>query len=299
MTDDAAPNVHPSPTDGRGRSVGVATALGSAASNQFGAAMGAFAFPVIGPLGVVAVRQVVAAAVLLAVARPPLRSFTWAQWWPVLLFAVVLATMNLTLYVSIERIGLGLAVALEFLGPLSIALVGTRSRAGALSAVMAGAGVLALTHPDASSDFLGIGLALVAACGWASYIVLNRTLGRRLPGVQGTAAASAASAVVFLPIGVAVVAATRPDASTVLFAVAAGVFASAVPFALDLLALKRLPAGLFGVLSSVQPVFAAAFGVVLLRETLVPVEWAGVLLIAGANVAALALKPQGPTLPEG
>ena len=284
------------PLDDRGgRSVGTVTALGSAASNQFGAAMGSFAFPVIGPLGVVAVRQVVAAVVLLSVARPPLRSFTWAQWWPVLVFAVVLATMNLTLYMAIERIGLGLAVALEFLGPLSIAVAGTRSRVGAASAVAAGAGVLAVTRPEASSDYVGIGLALIAACGWASYILLNRTLGRRLPGVQGTAAASGVTAVVFLPIGAAIMVATRPDAATVAFAVAAGVFASAVPFALDLLALKRLPTALFGVLSSVQPVFAAVFGVVLLGETIVPVEWAGIVLIAGANVAVMTFGQTSPS----
>ena len=274
--------------DGRARSVGVAAALSSAASNQFGAAMGSFAFPVIGPLGVVAVRQVIAAAVLLGVARPNLRSFTWAQWWPVLLFAVVLSTMNLTLYFAIERIGLGLAVALEFLGPLTIALVGTRSRTGTVSAVAAGAGVLAVTQPGASSDFLGIGLALAAACGWASYILLNRTMGRRLPGVQGTAAASAITAVVFFPIGATIIAAARPDAATVAFAVAAGVFASAVPFAFDLLALKRLRTASFGVLSSVQPVFAALIGVVLLGEAIAPVQWAGILLIAGANVGVLA-----------
>lgn len=295
MTDHVMIDGHPLPGDGRGRSIGVATALGSAASNQFGAAMGSFAFPVIGPVGVVAVRQVVAAVLLLSVARPRLRSFTWAQWWPVLLFSAVLATMNLALYLAIQRIGLGLAVSLEFLGPLCIALVNTRSWVGALSAIAAGAGVLAITHPDASSDYLGIGLALVAACCWASYILLNRTIGRRLPGLQGTAAASGVSAMVFLPIGIAIMVATKPNAATVLFAIAAGVFASAVPFALDLLALRRLPTGLFGVLSSAQPVFAAAIGVVLLRETLVPVEWIGILLIAGANVAALASRQPSPT----
>ena len=99
--------------------------LGSAASNQVGAAVGAHAFPTIGPAGVVAVRQFVAAAVLLPVGRPNLRRFTWAQWWPTLLLGLVFATMNLSLYTAIDRVGLGLAVTLEFLGPLAVALGGS------------------------------------------------------------------------------------------------------------------------------------------------------------------------------
>src|SRR5215210_6753874 len=106
---------------------GIATMLGSAASNQTGAAIGAHAFPTLGPAGVVAVRQFVAAAVLLPVARPNLRRFTWAQWWPTLLLGLVFAVMNLSVYVAIDRIGLGLAITLEVLGPLAIALTLSRT----------------------------------------------------------------------------------------------------------------------------------------------------------------------------
>src|SRR5690242_10919474 len=148
---------------------GIATMVGSGASNQVGAAVGAHAFATIGPAGVVAVRQFVAAAVLLPVARPDLRRFTWAQWWPTLLLGLVFATMNLSLYTAIDRIGLGLAVTLEFLGPLAVALLSSRSRADLLCAVAAGAGVYVLVLPGPSSDVLGIGLGLVAAACWASY----------------------------------------------------------------------------------------------------------------------------------
>jgi inner membrane transporter RhtA len=166
---------------------GPAMMFGSALSNQLGAATGVLAFPVIGPVGVVAVRQWIAGIALLAAGRPRWRSFTWAQWWPVLLLAAVYGTMNLSLYSAIDRLGLGLAVTLEFLGPLAVALAGSRRRADLACALVAGAGVVALTRPRPSTDYAGIGLALLAAACWAGYILLNRLIGARLPGAQGSA----------------------------------------------------------------------------------------------------------------
>ena len=101
--------------------------------------MAAHAFPLIGPAGVVAVRQIVVAVALLPVARPPFRRMTWQQWWPVLLLALVFATMNLSLYIGISRLGLGLAITLEFLGPLGVALLGSRSWRDLAIAIAAGA----------------------------------------------------------------------------------------------------------------------------------------------------------------
>ena len=116
------------PQAGGSRATGIVMMLGSALSNQLGAATGALAFPAIGPAGVVAVRQWVAAVVLLAAGRPRIRRFGWSQWWPVLLLALVFATMNLSLYTAVSRVGLGLAVTLEFLGPLTVALAASRRR---------------------------------------------------------------------------------------------------------------------------------------------------------------------------
>src|SRR5918999_3172230 len=115
---------------------GVALMLGSGLSNQVGAATGALAFPVIGPAGVVAVRQWVAGVLLWGVGRPQVRQFTWGQWWPVLSLALVFATMNLSLYTAIGRIGLGLAVTLEFLGPLTVALAASRRRVDLVCALL-------------------------------------------------------------------------------------------------------------------------------------------------------------------
>src|SRR5918995_2943632 len=147
------------PPCGRGsRVAGPALMLSSALGSQTGAALGALAFPVIGPVGVVAVRQWIAGALMLAVGRPRLREFTAAQWRPVLALAAVFGIMNLSLYTAVDRIGLGLAVTLEFLGPLAVALAGGRRGVTLGCVPLAAAGVVVLTRPQASSDYVGIGL---------------------------------------------------------------------------------------------------------------------------------------------
>ncbi|MEV6840710.1 EamA family transporter [Streptomyces sp. NPDC051133] len=262
--------------------------FGSGLSNQTGAAVGALAFPVLGPLGVVAVRQYVAALVLLAVGRPRLRSFTWRQWWPVLLLGAVFGTMNLSLYSAVDRIGLGLAVTLEFLGPLTIALAASRRRLDAGCAVLAAAGVVVLMRPRPSADYSGMALGLVAACCWASYILLNRLVGQRLPGAQGAAAAATVSALAFLPPGIAVALRHPPTAGAVLCAVTAGLLSSAVPYLADLLTLRHVPAQTFGLFMSVNPVLAAVVGRVVLDQHLGGAEWAAVGAVVVANAASIA-----------
>jgi inner membrane transporter RhtA len=272
------------------RIAGVATLLGSAMSNQIGAAVGSFAFPVIGSVGVVAVRQFVAAAVLLPLARPQVRSYTRQQWWPVLLLALVFGVMNLSLYTAIDRIGLGLAVTLEFLGPLGVALAAARSRGAIACALVVAAGVLAITHPEPSTDYLGVGFGLLGALCWAAYILLNRTVGRRIPGAGGSATAAGVSAIVFVPVAVLVYLATPPTPQSLLFAVIAGVLASAVPYLADLSALRRVPAQLFALLMSVNPIFAVVVGIALLGEVPELIEVVGVMMIVAANAVALMIS---------
>lgn len=178
-----------------------------------------------------------------------------------------------------------LAATLEFLGPLAIALFGARTKGGAVCAALAAAGVLAITQPEPSTDYAGIGLGLVAAWSWAAYILLNRTVGSRIPGIQGTAAATGLSAAAFLPVGLTTLINHQPEPFTVLCAAGAGVLASVVPYVADLVTLRRIPASLFGVLMSINPVFAALVGALALGEVLGVVQWAGILLIAAANAA--------------
>ena len=278
----------PSRAAGRGdRYVGVALMLGSALSNQVGAATGALAFPVIGPAGVVAVRQWVAGALLWAVGRPRVRHFTWPQWWPVLSLALVFATMNLSLYTAISRIGLGLAVTLEFLGPLGVALAASRRRLDLGCALAAGAAVVVLARPQPTTDYLGIALALVAAVCWASYILLNRVIGRRLPGAEGSAAAAGLSALLYVPIGIVTLLRHPPTARALGYAAAAGVLSSAVPFLADLLALRRVPARFFGVFMSVNPVLAALVGLAILDQSLGWVEWLAITTIVTVNTVSV------------
>jgi inner membrane transporter RhtA len=271
------------PPGRRDRYAGVALMLGSGLSTQVGAAAGALAFPVIGPAGVVAVRQWVAGVLLWAVGRPRVRSFTWRQWRPVLSLAVVFATMNLSLYTAIDRIGLGLAVTLEFLGPLSVALAASRRRLDLGCALAAGAAVAVLARPQPTTDYLGIALGLIAAACWASYILLNRVIGWRLPGTEGSAAAAGLSALAYSPIGIVTLLHHPPTRAALGYAATAGVLSSAVPFLADLLTLRRVPAQLFGVFMSVNPVLAALVGLVVLGQSLGWAEWLAVTTIVTAN----------------
>ncbi|GIG87111.1 membrane protein [Plantactinospora endophytica] len=280
---------------------GIATMLGSGASNQVGAAVGAHAFGTLGPAGVVAVRQFVAAAVLWSVARPKLRRFTWAQWWPTLLLGLVFGTMNLSLYTAIDRIGLGLAVTLEFLGPLAVALAGSRTRFDLLCAAGACLGVYVLVLPGPASDYLGVGLGLLAAACWAAYILLNRVAGARLPGLAAPAAATLVSATLYLPVAVTLVVRGHLDGTAILYAVVAGILSSVVPYAADLVALRRVPARLFGVFMSVHPVLAALAGTAILGQLLKLHEWIGIAVIVLTNAVAVhaASTSRNPAVARG
>ncbi|MFT3876223.1 MAG: EamA family transporter [Propioniciclava sp.] len=275
--------------DGRGgttgrRAAGIVMMLASSASNQAGAAIGAMAFPAIGPVGVVAVRQFATALALVPSVRPRVRGLRRDQWLPVLGLAAVFSVMNLTLYMAVERIGLGLAVTLEFLGPLTVAIAGSRRAIDAVCAILAGAGVLVLTNPGPATDLPGIALALTAAVAWGCYILLNRILGVRLPGLHGTALASAVTAVLWLPVAVVWFATHPPTATALLLAAACGLLSSIVPYVADLLALRRVPAAMFGIFTSINPAWAALAGWLLLHQALGAHEWLGIAMIVVSSL---------------
>ncbi|ANS79414.1 integral membrane protein [Serinicoccus hydrothermalis] len=268
--------------------------LTAAASTQTGAAWGSHAFPAIGPAGVVAVRQLVASAVLLPLTRPAVHRLTRAQWLRVLWLAAMFAGMNLGLYAAVERIGLGLAVTLEFLGPLAVALLGSRSVRDLALAVVAGIGVYVLVLPGPSSDYLGVAFGLVAAACWGGYILANRAVGQALPGVQGTALATAVSATAYLPVLVWLSVTGRFTTEAFGYAVVAGVLSTVVPYTLDLLVLRRVPASVFGIAMSAHPVLAALVGMVLLGQLLALHEWVGMAVIVLANAVTMSGLGRGP-----
>lgn len=266
------------------RASGLALMLLAATSNQTGAATGALAFPVIGPVGVVAVRQLVTAALLTPIVRPRFRGLTPAQWQSVLGLAAVFSVMNIGLYVAVDRIGLALAVTLEFLGPLTVAIVSSRGRFEYGCAGLAAVGVVVLTSPGPSTDFLGIAAGLVAATAWGLYIVLNQRIGRQLPGLQGTALASAVAAAVWLPVAVFWFSTHPPTGVALALAAACGVLCSLIPYVADLVALRTVPAQVYGTFTSINPVWAAFAGWALLGQPLAANEWAGIGLIALSNI---------------
>jgi inner membrane transporter RhtA len=264
---------------GRGFSL-IAT---SALSTQTGAAVGSFAFGTLGPLGVVAIRQMAAAIVLCSVARPKLRQFTADQWRPVALLAFFFAVMNAALYTALDRVGLGTAVTIEFLGPLAVAAWSSRRRRDLLGVGLALLGVIMLTRPSPTTDFLGIAVALIAAVCWAGYILTNRVVGKRVPGVQGTAAATILSSLGMLPVLILIIWQVQPPWQAYLFACAAGLLATAIPYALDLVVLRHISPLIFGVGMSLHPLFAGTIGLVLLSEQLPLIAWFGIILVVLSN----------------
>jgi inner membrane transporter RhtA len=286
----------PEPTDhagapasvlGAGRLAGIALMTGSAASSQLGAATAVLAFPVLGPVGVVAVRQWVAAVVLLVTVRPRFAALTREQWRPVLALAAVFATMNLSLYAAVNTIGLGLAVTLEFLGPLSVALLASRRAVDLGCAVVAGAAVVVLARPQPSTDYAGIALAVLAAVCWAGYILVNRVVGARVPGAQGPAAAACLSATLYLPVGIWALTSHPVTAVALGRAATAGLLCSAVPMVADMLALRRVRPRFYGVFMSVNPVFAALTGLLVLGQSLGLVDWLAIAAIVSANAVSV------------
>jgi inner membrane transporter RhtA len=195
--------------------------------------------------------------------------------------------MNLSLYLAIDRIGLGLAVTLEFLGPLSVALLASRRVIDLGCALVAGGAAVVLARPQPSTDYAGIALALLAAACWAGYILVNRVVGARLPGSQGPAAAASLSALLYVPIGIWILASHPVTVSALGRAATAGLLCSAVPMVADLLALRRVPARFFGVFMSVNPVFAALTGLMVLGQSLAFTDWLAIAIIVSANGVSL------------
>jgi inner membrane transporter RhtA len=263
---------------------------------QAGAAVGATLFPAIGPFGVTGMRQVVSAVVLLAIARPPLRRLGARRLAPAVLLGLVLVGMNFSLYSAVQRIGLGLGVTVEFLGPLAVALLGAGRTGGRAAAARAGcgalalAGVLLITDPftGARVDAAGLAFGAAAAVLWAAYILLNQRAGA-LPGVTGTAVASLTGTVLTLPVLVGLLAALPAPtlAHVLLLGAVTGVLSSALPYSIDLLVLRRMPRALFGMLQSLHPVAAAVFGLLVLGQVLVVAQVAGIAAVCAANVLAV------------
>ena len=238
-------------------------------SVQLGAALAKSLFPAIGSGGTVFLRVGLAALVLLLVWRPQLRTYTRGQYALVTLFGLTIAVMNAAFYAAIARIPLGIAVTLEFVGPLGVAMAASRRRSDLLWAALAAGGVLLLAPiGNLTIDPLGVGLALAAGGFWAAYILLNVRVGRTFAGGTGLALSMTVAALLLIPLGVASGRGMLLDPRVLLVGCGVAVLSTLIPFSLEMEALRRLPARVFGVLMSLEPAIAALIGWVVLKETI-------------------------------
>jgi len=274
----------------------VGMVLGAVASVQFGAGLAATLFGELGPVGTVLLRVGFAAIVLMAVWRPAVRGLTREEWWLVAAFGVSLAGMNGLYYLAIDRIPQGVAVTFEFVGPLGVALAASHGRLDVLWAVLAAAGVGLLGGFGSSLDAAGVAFALGAGAWWAVYILLNARVGRAFRGGDGLALAMVVGAAVLLVPGVADAGGALLDPELLALGAGVALLSSVIPYSLELEALRRIPARVFGVLMSLEPAFAALAGFLILGQDLDAVEGAAIALVVGASAGA-ALTAREPRPP--
>jgi inner membrane transporter RhtA len=261
--------------------------LAAVASVQFGAAIAKTLFDEVGAGGTVFLRVVFAAIVVAAIWRPRVAGHDAREVRLAVAFGLVLAAMNLCFYESLDRIPLGIAVTFEFVGPLGVAVFGSRRPRDLLWVALAAAGILLLSDFGGTDlDALGVALALTAGALWAAYILLSARVGQAFPGGSGLALALVVAVVPLAPVGLA-------DAGGDLFvpwilaaAAAVGVLSSAIPYALELDALRRLPVGVFGVLMSLEPGVGALAGFLVLGEELAAQEVVAIGLVVTASAGA-------------
>jgi inner membrane transporter RhtA len=256
-------------------------------SVQFGAALAKSLFDEVGAGGTVFLRVLFAAIVLVAVWRPAVAGRSFADWRLIAVFGLSLAGMNLAFYESLDRIPLGIAVTFEFVGPLGVALASSRRPLDLAWVVLAGAGIVLLSDfGSADLDGLGVALALVAGGFWAAYIVLSARVGRAFPGASGLALAMVAGAVMLVPVGVADGGGNLLVPGVLALALAVAMLSSAIPYTLEMEALRRMPVGVFGVMMSIEPAVAALAGFIVLDEGLATRELVAILLVVAATAGA-------------
>jgi inner membrane transporter RhtA len=269
--------------------------LGAIASVQLGSAIAAKLFAQVGPGGAVLLRLVSATIVLLALWRPRLRGRTRRELLLAAIFGIVLAGMNLSFYQALDRIPLGIAVTIEFVGPLAVAVSGSRRLVDLVWVALAAVGIVALTHGGGHGlNTLGVAFALLAGCLWASYILLNARVGRTFERGTGLALAMLVASVLALPAGVIDGGTHLLEPRSLAIGAAVGMLSSAIPYSFELEALRRIAASVFGVLMSLEPAMAALAGFLILGQGLGGRALVGIALVVAASIGASRRAREAP-----
>jgi inner membrane transporter RhtA len=262
--------------------------LASIVAVQCGSALATSLFDEVGTAGAVFLRAVFGALALVALSRgAPLRTREWPHR-DVFGLAVAVTCVNLFFYAALDRLPLGITVTLEFVGPLGVAIAGSRRPRDVVWVVLAAAGILLLSDGGGEGvDALGVALALTAGFFWGAYIVLSDRVGALAPGVGGATMAAVLSAVLVAPLGIVQGGAEILDPAVLAAGAAVGVLSTAIPYAFEMEALRRLPRAVFGVLMSLEPAVAAAIGFLALSQGLDRVEVLAIGLVVIASAGAL------------
>jgi inner membrane transporter RhtA len=262
--------------------------MGAIGSVQFGAAIATTLFDELGPAGTVLLRTGFAAVALLLLWRPQIRGKAPFQLRDAVLYGLTLAAMNLSFYAALDRIPLGIAVTLEFTGPFAVAVAASRRPSDLLWVALAAGGIVLLSPGvHGSLDVTGALLALLAGVFWATYIVLAARVGQAFSGGQGLTLAMVVATLVLLPSGIVVGGSDLGDPGVLASGLAVALLSSAIPYSLELEALRRLPKGTFGVLMSLEPGVAALVGLVALGQDLSASEVVAIGLVVAASAGAL------------
>ena len=261
--------------------------LGAAFSVQAGAAVAKSLLPTLGPAGVVFLRLAFGSLALWAIGRPRLSERTRRELWLVAALGVTLVSMNLLFYEALERLPLGVAVTVEFVGPLAVAVLGSRRLLDGVWIALAALGIALLADGGGGSVHItGLLFAVLAGVCWGLYIILGTRVGRVFPGSTGLAPAMAIGALLALPWGVLSAGHHLRDPQLVGAGVGVGLLCSALPWSLELEAMRRLPTQVFGVLMSLEPAVAALSGFVLLGEHLRVRAWVALVFVVIASAGA-------------
>lgn len=264
-------------------------------SVQAGAAIAKDLFGTITPTSMVFLRLITSTAVLLAIARPTWRGRSRSDWLVVAGFGASLGLMNWAIYQSFARIPLGIAVTIEFIGPLTLAVLGSRRARDLAWVALAAVGVVLLGFEPADLDVAGVAFALLAGAAWASYILLSARTGQRWPGFDGLAIASGFATLLLTAPAIVSGGTALLDPHVLLIGALVGVLSSVIPYSCELVALRTLAPSVFGILMSLEPAAAALAAIVVLHELLSPVQWLAVGCVVIASVGA---TRSGPVLGE-